>query len=243
MEDLAMFHIALCDNDPTQLDQFTTSIQQLPQAAEPVQLQLYRQGPSLLEDYQQGLRYNLVILGSARETRNLIWLARQIRRLDSRVPIMLLSTTGHYSLEGYEIPLYRYYKEPFQPYLFWKDLQELMEQERLNQDHSFLFSNWQGLHRLSLEDILYFKSEGSRILVATEHESYIYRESIRTLEKQLERFLFQRIHRSYLVNLHWVKNIWGQELTLRNGKVLPLARHRSRELRERLLGMASRMHH
>ncbi|WP_303816262.1 LytTR family transcriptional regulator DNA-binding domain-containing protein, partial [Acidaminococcus timonensis] len=57
---------------------------------------------------------------------------------------------------------------------------------------------------------------------------------------QLERFLFHRVHRSYLVNLRWVKNVWGQELTLRNDKVLPLARHRSRELRERLLEIASR---
>lgn len=235
-----MFHIALCDNDPTQRDQFTTSIHQLPQVAEPVQLQLYREGAELLQDFQQGFRFNLVILGATRETRNLLLLARAVRQLDTRVPIMVLSTTGRYSLEGYQIPLYRYYKEPFQPYQFWKDLQELMEQERLNQNHSFLFSNWQGLHRLSLEDIQYFKSEGSRILVATEQESYVYRESIRTLEKQLERFLFHRVHRSYLVNLRWVKNVWGTELTLRNDKVLPLARHRSRELRERLLEIASR---
>ena len=235
-----MFHIALCDNDPTQRDQFTTSIHQLPQVAEPVQLQLYREGAELLQDFQQGFRFNLVILGATRETRDLLLLARAVRQLDTRVPIMVLSSTGRYSLEGYRIPLYRYYKEPFQPYQFWKDLQELMEQERLNQNHSFLFSNWQGLHRLSLEDIQYFKSEGSRILVATEQESYVYRESIRTLEKQLERFLFHRVHRSYLVNLRWVKNVWGTELTLRNDKELSLARHRSRELRERLLEIASR---
>ena len=76
--------------------------------------------------------------------------------------------------------------------------------------------------------------------MATEHESYVYRESIRTLEHRLERFLFQRVHRSYLVNLRWIRNVWGRELTLRNDKILPLAAHRSRELRQRMLQLASR---
>lgn len=237
-----MFHIALCDNDPTQCDHFTTCIRKLPQPAEPIQLQLYQQGQALLEDYQQGFRFNLVILGSSRDSHLLLTLARAIRMYDAQVPIMVLASTGRYSLEGYEIPLYRYYKEPFQPYVFSQDLQELMEQNLFSQRQPFLFSNWQGLHRLTLEDILYFKSEGSRILLATEHESYVYRESIRTLEQRLERFLFHRVHRSYLVNLRWIRNIWGQELTLRNDKVLPISTHRSKELRQRMLQLACRFH-
>lgn len=235
-----MFHIALCDNDPTQCDQFTRCIQKLPQPAEPLQLQRYSHGRALLEDYRQGVRFNLVILGTVREGERLLALARAVRRFDAQVPIMVLAATGRYSLEGYEIPLYRYYKEPLQPYVFTQDLQDLLKQDLFPQRQPFLFSNWQGLHRLTLEEILYFKSEGSRILVATEHESYVYRESIRTLEHRLERFLFQRVHRSYLVNLRWIRNVWGRELTLRNDKILPLAAHRSRELRQRMLQLASR---
>lgn len=237
-----MFHIALCDNDPTQRDHFITCIKGLRQTAEPVQLQLYQRSRALLDDYQQGIRFNLVILGTVLENRELLTLARAVRYYDAQVPIMVLASTSRYSLEGYEIPLYRYYKEPFQPYVFTQDLRELMEQNLFTQRQPFLFSNWQGLHRLTLEEILYFKSEGSRILLATEHENYIYRESIRTLETRLERFLFHRIHRSYLVNLRWIRNIWGRELTLRNDKVLPLATHRSRELKQRMHQLSSRFH-
>ena len=170
MEAPTMFHIALCDNDPTQRDHFITCIKGLRQTAEPVQLQLYQRSRALLDDYQQGIRFNLVILGTVLENRELLTLARAVRYYDAQVPIMVLASTSRYSLEGYEIPLYRYYKEPFQPYVFTQDLRELMEQNLFTQRQPFLFSNWQGLHRLTLEEILYFKSEGSRILLATEHE-------------------------------------------------------------------------
>lgn len=236
-----MFHIALCDNDPTQCIQFSKCIHQLPQAAEPIALHSYTKGATLLREYQQGARFNLIILGSARDNRQLLVLARSLRRFDSKVPIMVLSQTSRYSLEGYEIPLYRYYKEPFPALTFQRDLQELLDRNLFTQSQPFLFSNWQGLHRITLNEILYFKSEGYRILVATEKESFIYRESIHVLENRLERFLFHRIHRSYLVNLRWVRNVWGRELTLRTGKVLPLATHRSRELRQRLIALSNQL--
>ena len=71
--------------------------------------------------------------------------------------------------------------------------------------------------------------------MATQRGSFIYRDSIRSLEVRLQRYNFLRIHRSYMVNLHWIRNIRGEEVTLLNGRILPLAKTRSKMLRESMV--------
>lgn len=51
------------------------------------------------------------------------------------------------------------------------------------------------------------------------------------MEESLSEQSFFRIHKSYVVNLKHIRNIFKDTVTLENGEELPLSRHRSKELR------------
>ncbi|MGP2528477.1 LytR/AlgR family response regulator transcription factor [Acidaminococcus sp. LBK-2] len=230
-----MFHIALCDNDRTCIAQLTHYIHQLPHPTDAMKIYSFSNGKALIETCRRKIHFNLVVLGAFQGEHLHLKIARALRHYDSFVPIMVISNDIQDSLAGYEIPLYRYYHRSVAPFLFQRDLQQLMGSHSYPQNRSYLFSNWEGLHHVLLKEILYFKSEGSRILLATQQGCFIYRESIKALEVRLQRYNFLRIHRSYMVNLHWIRNIRGEEVTLLNGRILPLAKHRSKMLRESMV--------
>lgn len=230
-----MFHVALCTDNSRSLHQLSVNIQRLPHPTDALEIHPFLQEYDLLRSCRQGICYNLILLGPFQEAHHVLDTARRIRKLDPGVSISLISHDLRDSLEGYEIPLFRFYAGTVPMPVLQQDLEELMQKKQEVQNASFLFSNWQGVHRFFLKEILYFKSEGSRIQVVTRLGSYIYRETMSTVERRLGRSCFVRIHRSYLVNLHWVRNVWGTEVTLLNGKIMPLSKHRSREIRDALL--------
>lgn len=55
------------------------------------------------------------------------------------------------------------------------------------------------------------------------------------MEESLSEQSFFRIHKSYVVNLKHIRNIFKDTVTLENGEALPLSRHRSKELRQQFL--------
>lgn len=55
------------------------------------------------------------------------------------------------------------------------------------------------------------------------------------MEEALAEQDFVRIHKSYVVNLKHIRNIFKDTVTLENGEELPLSRHRSKELRQQFL--------
>ena len=58
---------------------------------------------------------------------------------------------------------------------------------------------------------------------------------ISEVEESLSEQSFLRIHKSYVVNLKHIRNIFKDTVTLENGEELPLSRHRSKELRQQFL--------
>lgn len=58
---------------------------------------------------------------------------------------------------------------------------------------------------------------------------------ISDVEEALAEQDFVRIHKSYVVNLKHIRNIFKDTVTLENGEELPLSRHRSKELRQQFL--------
>ena len=60
------------------------------------------------------------------------------------------------------------------------------------------------------------------------------RGSIGDIAVKMESFGFAVPHKSFVVNLHHVKNLKGYDMFMTNGEILPLSQKKSAELREML---------
>ena len=86
------------------------------------------------------------------------------------------------------------------------------------------------LHFLSPMEILYIVSNNKLCTIYTAEESFVTRMTLREFDHPL----FLRIHRSYLVNRHYIKQIHRYCATLSNGTKLPIGKQRYMELQMQL---------
>lgn len=79
-----------------------------------------------------------------------------------------------------------------------------------------------GVKFLNMNEILFFKSDGSYIEIHTQDKTIVQRKLLKQIEDDLPSN-FIRIHRSYLINKNYVKQQSTQYLVIRN-EILPVSR-------------------
>ncbi len=79
------------------------------------------------------------------------------------------------------------------------------------------------IHKVSEAEIRYIESLDDYVKVHLKEMILITRENISTLEEKLPNPPFVRIHRSFIININWVKTISNEGVEL-NGKELPFGR-------------------
>ena len=84
--------------------------------------------------------------------------------------------------------------------------------------------------KILIEDIHYLKADRNYCQVFTKNSTYLLVNTLKYMEDKLPAEQFQRIHRSYIVNLNNVDEVAQNHITVEN-KILPL----SKELRKSLL--------
>ena len=91
---------------------------------------------------------------------------------------------------------------------------------------------------LNLSRILYVEAKEKYQDIVSIDGSQMIRCSISQLEQALSPFHFFRIHRSFLVNFHYIYRIDSTSVCLDDGQKLPLSRHRRKEVQQLFLTYA-----
>jgi DNA-binding LytR/AlgR family response regulator len=82
----------------------------------------------------------------------------------------------------------------------------------------------QSFIKIALRDIIYLESIGNYIKLFTKMETFTIRQSINTLEASFPTYFF-RVHRSYLVNLHFAQKIAESSIEMTNKTAIPISRN------------------
>ncbi len=104
-----------------------------------------------------------------------------------------------------------------------------------------------GVHRsrddatriISLSSILYVSAQGDYVRIVADTGRYLQRATITEIDRRWKSYGFERVHRTYVVNLRRAKEMRSQvggraSLALVDGSEIPVARRHSAELRRRL---------
>lgn len=89
------------------------------------------------------------------------------------------------------------------------------------------------LTRLSFQEILYIESVGDYVKYITATKNYMALSTLKSVEEKMEGNGFMKVHRSYIVNLHKIKDIQDNTLVI-EGKVIPISRSYQSEVKSRI---------
>jgi DNA-binding LytR/AlgR family response regulator len=153
--------------------------------------------------------------------------------------VILTTSKADYAYNAFEYNVTDFLKKPFTYQRFLLAVQKvaaLLEatQPEIGAGDDHIFIKTEGkLVRLSNDDVLYIESMGDYVRFVTTDKKYIVHNTIKNLEEKMNRKIFMKIHRSYIVNIPKVDNIRENILFIR-GLELPISKAHKAEVIQRI---------
>ncbi len=224
-----MISIALCDDETKYLDFYETKINEIANKHHLlVDIIRFKNGESLLfylEDNPN--KFEIIYLDILIDGMTGIETAMQIRKFNEFAKIIFLTSTESFVYNAFEAKASNYlikslHDDKFETVFLStvKSLNRFLTKEVIR------FKSQQEEIAFNLSDITHFESFKRLVIVNTSnkevHEFY-YKLSDLIVGLQDKGFILT--HRSYLVNLAYIKTISTNELTLKNNVIIPISRN------------------
>lgn len=231
-----MIRIGVVEDDPLGVDVVLSHLDRLQrETGERFQIGAFSDGAEILRDYQP--HWDLLLLDIQMADVDGMRAARRIREVDSEVIIIFITSSPQYAVSGYEVSALSYLLKPVGYAAFAREMERGLDHLRSKARRDMLFSTVDGVRRrVDLDDVLYLESMKHKVAVQTVQARHIVASSMRAMEAELAGDSFFRIHSGYLVNLHHVVEVEGNDCRVRGGARLQISRARKQEFLSALAG-------
>ena len=167
-------------------------------------------------------------------------------------PPMVIFTTAYsnYAIEGFELNAIDYLLKPIPMDRFMKAVNKAKDQHQLQQrepgsdsptggdedDKNFIFVKAdKKLVKVRYSDIVYIEGLKDYVIIRMADSRVITLQTMKSLEEKLPQHIFQRIHRSYIVNINQINAVVGNMVEViekKQTKHLPVGKSYRDELLE-----------
>lgn len=224
--------IAVCDDEWDDLVKIESMAKELLDAEGiPCGISTFQDASSLLSSIESGERFDLLLLDVMMERLSGMDLAAALRGRGNDAAIIFISSNRDMALLGYEVSAVRYLAKPVQR----EKLREALLHCCRARQKEILLPTPEGQRRIVLSDVLYIEpwERGTHLVLAGgECRSSV---KISQWERMLPKENFVYCHRTLLVNLAFIQSIRYCELTLKDGRTLPVSKYRQAQIKESFL--------
>ncbi len=235
-----MIHVIIVDDEPLAQDVLETYIQKVPE------LKLVQKCSNALEANEALQKHQV----------DLMFLDIQMPQLTGidflktlTHPPMVIFTTAYsdFAVEGFELNALDYLLKPISLERFMKAVNKAMDQLQLQRDAAdtqspatnederefFFVKADKKLVKVRFDDIIYIEGLKDYVIIRMDDSRVITLQTMKSLEEKLPDEIFQRIHRSYIVNVQKIEALMGNMVeVMEKGKVkhLPIGKNYRDEL-------------
>ena len=225
-----MIRIAICDDEKNVCDQLQGYLERYAKENNRAfEVLVYESADKLLKEYPHDV--DLLLLDIYMSGVDGMSAARKIRTFDEQVYLIFITTMSHMAIEGYSVRAFGFVKKPVSYVQFSHELQCVLKQisRQKEKQRSITLKGGGSTYRIPVGDILCCEVRNHAILVYTVDQVLEGRGQIHEMEDQLMPYGFLRCHASFLVNSQSIHHIDQTELTLSNGRKVPISQRRRRE--------------
>lgn len=220
-----MLRIAVCDNEREALDKASDIV--LRWADEKgivVDLLQFENGDDLLSQ-NMVCRMDVVLLDIIMPMLNGMDTARELRKYDSSVTIIFMTSSPEYALESYDVKAGGYLLKPLNEDKLKDSLNDI-NRRLLEEPKHMVVKSESGYKTLLYRDIEWIEAQNKTIIFFMQNGEQIKTsETLHSFEGKLNDNLgFFKCHRSYIVNILNIDTYNGSEVIMRSGQRIPIAR-------------------
>ena len=180
-----------------------------------------------MERFEAGLRIDALFTDiQFQDEENGLRIVRNIHLRDPNLPVVFISDDGKYVYEGYAVNALRFLKKPVSQAEIDECMEIIWRRYSLSHQDTVLIETQSQALRLPADSILSVEALGHTVRIKTTDEvgEYTVRKRLQEMLALLPPGLFVRCHRSYIVNILYVRRFTRQELLLSNGDRIPVGR-------------------
>jgi len=220
-----MIRVAICDDDIDELNR----MRELADVYPDFEIYSYNGPKSLTADIADGKTFDLYLLDIVMPEMDGIELAELIRENNQTAVIIFLTNCGDRALDAFRVRAAQYLSKPIEPETLRVELDIALDYLRNKKSSNFIIKTKSGIRAIPFHKVVYCELKNRRLFCLTGDEETYLSVTLRVPFKELimpllddERFIHP--HASFVVNMDYIGATDGNNLILKTGAMVPIAR-------------------
>ena len=228
-----MFSIAICDDQRAICSVIENIIVEYKKSTmQEIQIEVFYSAEKLSTFMEYEHNFDLIFLDIEMKGLNGLELGRKIREeMDNQVTqIVYVSGKDSYFKDLFEVRPMHFLSKPVEPDKIIKDVELAMKlANRLG--GIFSYKKGSDTHKLPIKNIIYFQSVNREIKIVTTTGEELFYGKLQEVFRQVAKYRFITIHKSYIINYEQVANFKYEEVQMSNSACLPISQLKRKEVR------------
>lgn len=232
-----MIKIAVCDDESKVIESHIKNLEKLKNLKAILwdyKVDIFTSGEELIESET---KYDIILLDMEMGDMNGIETGNKIRESDRGVLIIFVTSHSQYMKKSFECQPFQFIVKPVD-FEFFKKVIISAGEYISDANPIFIFEENKNVIKILYSDIAYFEKIKHRLRIVMfdgrEHVTYM---SISQLKKEIDMRIFAVTHKSYIVNMNYIKEIKSVDVELVNKMLVPVSRTYRQELKEKLIAL------
>lgn len=229
-----MIRLAVCDDESYMREELCSLVSKYMEerCSSSYDIAEFENGKALLESRD---RFDLIFLDIQMEQPDGMETARRLREREESSLLVFVTVLKEPVFEAFQVQAFDYLVKPLEQGLLWRTMDRALGELSRRSSRSVFIQKRNSCQVILLSRIVYCEVLGRKIYIHEKDKTVTeYYERLEELERRVDR-RFYRCHRSYLVNLDYVRGCKGGQILLPGGEQIPVSRLRERELTQVLL--------
>lgn len=215
--------ILLCDDEQQYIDELKIHIEEFMKSRSiNFEIHTFNNPQSVVES---DTVYQLAFLDIQMNELDGITLAKILKERNNKIVMFFVTSFNDYQDEAMDLRAFRFFEKPFNVERLYSGLEKAMEYIDESYIDFFLWTNNEH-KKVLVDDVIYVERGNRQVTLVTKQGNYTTRESFDEWCNILQNTFFYKVHKSFIVNLHYVTGYKYSEIFIQNNIRIPIASRR-----------------
>ena len=159
--------------------------------------------------------YHLAFLDIQMDDIDGISLAKTLKHNNSKIALFFVTSYKIYQDDAMDLQALRFFEKPIDTERLYSGLNKAMEYIDESYVDFYIYANNEH-KKILMDEVIYAERNNRRVLLVTTQGEYITRETLDDWKIILQNSFFYQVHKSYIINLHYVSSYKYTELYIQN---------------------------
>ncbi|MEI6578265.1 MAG: LytTR family DNA-binding domain-containing protein [Eubacteriales bacterium] len=216
--------IAVCDDEKVCRDRIVGLIKPYKEKDPEITVNEFCCGEDLVAAYANGEQFDILFLDIQMKDIDGVETAHIIRETDKNTIIFFITSHVNFVSDTFRVGTFQFLVKPVEEADFILDFERAIESYKINH-YKHLFKQKEGNCIIEIKEIFFIEVYNKHLYVNAENQVYECTGTLAEEEKKFKKYNFVMCHKSYLVNLRYIKLVGIDNIQLTNGKQIPLSKN------------------